>query len=138
MSANDPKRTLGSSLTEPRLTRYDALNALGSDMRRREFLATLSGALAAWPLTARAQQPERMRRIGVLLPAAADDTEFQAWVGAFLLRDHWLSLRGRSFASVRRLWLRSQRRLIAPLRRKFMNESSFDRYRYAAALETNQ
>src|SRR3954471_13441621 len=51
-------------------------------MRRRDFLSALGGA-AAWPLAARAQQ-ERMRRIGVLLPAAADDTEFQARVGAFL------------------------------------------------------
>jgi len=38
------------------------------------------GAAAAWPLAARAQQGERMRRIGVLLPAAADDTEWQARV----------------------------------------------------------
>jgi putative tryptophan/tyrosine transport system substrate-binding protein len=38
----------------------------------------------AWPLAARAQQPDRMRRIGVLLPAAADDAEYQARVGAFL------------------------------------------------------
>src|SRR5437879_2343702 len=37
-----------------------------------------------WPRAARAQRPERMRRIGVLLPAAADDAEFQARVGAFL------------------------------------------------------
>jgi putative tryptophan/tyrosine transport system substrate-binding protein len=40
--------------------------------------------LAAWPVVARAQQPDRMRRIGVLLPAAADDPVYQAWVGAFL------------------------------------------------------
>jgi putative tryptophan/tyrosine transport system substrate-binding protein len=52
-------------------------------MRRREFIAGL-GSAAAWPLAARAQQTERVRRIGVLLPAAADDAEFQAWVGAFV------------------------------------------------------
>jgi putative ABC transport system substrate-binding protein len=52
-------------------------------MRRREFITLLGGA-AAWPLGARAQQPERMRRIGVLLPATADNPQFQTWVGAFL------------------------------------------------------
>jgi putative ABC transport system substrate-binding protein len=52
-------------------------------MQRRDFLGVLGGA-AAWPFAARAQQPERMRRIGILLPATADDPEFQAWVGAFL------------------------------------------------------
>ena len=53
-------------------------------MRRRKFIALLGGAAAAWPLMARAQQSERMRRIGVLLPAAADDVEFQTRLGAFL------------------------------------------------------
>ena len=52
-------------------------------MRRREFITVLGGAVAAWPLAAGAQQTERARRVGVLLPAAADDAEFQARVGAF-------------------------------------------------------
>ena len=53
-------------------------------IRRREFITLLGGAASAWPLAARAQQGERMRRIGVLLPAAADDAQYQTWVGAFL------------------------------------------------------
>ena len=52
-------------------------------MRRREFLGVLSGAAGAWPFAARAQQPAGMRSIGIILPAAADDAEFQAWVEAF-------------------------------------------------------
>ena len=53
-------------------------------MRRREFIGLLGGAAAVWPLAVRAQQGERMRRVGVLLPATADDAQFQTFVGAFL------------------------------------------------------
>ena len=54
------------------------------DARRRQFIMLLGGTAAAWPITARAQQTDRVRRIGVLLPAAADDPEFQTRLGAFL------------------------------------------------------
>ena len=53
-------------------------------MRRREFIKLIASGAAAWPLVARAQQTERVRRIGVLMPFAPDDAEFQSWVGAFL------------------------------------------------------
>ena len=57
---------------------------MASYIGRRKFLAALGGTAAVWPLAARAQQGERMRRIGVIMPAAADDSQFQTWVGAFL------------------------------------------------------
>jgi putative ABC transport system substrate-binding protein len=52
-------------------------------MRRRKFITLLGSAAAAWPLAARAQQGDRIRRVGILVPAAADDAVFQARIGAF-------------------------------------------------------
>ena len=52
-------------------------------MRRREFLTLAGGLTASWPLAARTQQLERMRRIGVLVPLAADDPAMQTRVSAF-------------------------------------------------------
>jgi putative ABC transport system substrate-binding protein len=68
-----------------RFRRYDALSwAWGQTMKRRDFIILLGWAVAALPRPVPAQQAERIRRVGLLLPASADDPEYPTLVDAFV------------------------------------------------------
>ena len=88
-------------------------------MRRRDFIKLIAGSAAAWPRAARAQQPERVRRIGVLMQIGADDPEAPALVGAF---SQGLAESGGSSAAMRGSiidGLKATLRPLAPTRRNY-------------------
>jgi hypothetical protein len=97
---------LGSALLTLSLARKLQLRVIrreGSQMRRRELILGLSSA-AAWPVVARAQRGEHVRRVGVLVPWSEDEPHARAWLSAFvkaLAELRWGE--GRNFADGRPL-----------------------------------
>jgi hypothetical protein len=88
-------------------------------MQRREFITLLGGAAAGWPLAARAQQPDRVRRVGILMNLAANDPQGQARIAALLQGLHQMGWTdGNMRIDARCGWRRAHRQLGATGRQR--------------------
>jgi ABC-type uncharacterized transport system substrate-binding protein len=90
-------------------------------MKRREFITLLGGAAAAWPLAARAQQAQRIRRVGVLVPQGEDDPEQRAWTSAFAARLRELGWRSGENIQIDYRWAAGETMRMPSLAKEIVN-----------------
>ena len=84
LGVGGPTSAQGHGAPDAAWIKFRRLDHSAGCMRRRDFLKAVAGSATVWPLVGRAQQGQRMRRIGVLMNLAADDKEGQARLIAFV------------------------------------------------------